>query len=103
MPEPDVVAELDAWLREWQDGRWPSVHGRALIQRARHEIVALRKLNDAFRDRLSEMIAEKVAIAQLRPWQIQPEPDTPGLFIQCVNLEQRERIIRALKDESFDE
>lgn len=43
MADQDVVAELDEWLREWQDDRWPSVHGQAVMQRARDEIVALRR------------------------------------------------------------
>lgn len=101
MTESDVVAELDLWIETRKRIGDEPTADLLVMQRALAEIVALRMENDAFRDRLSEMIAEKVAVAQLRPWQFQPEPDTPGLFIQCVNAEQRDRIIRALKDDVF--
>ena len=32
----------------------------------------------------------------LQQWQIQPESDTPGLFIACVSVEQRDAILRLL-------
>ena len=32
----------------------------------------------------------------LEPWQIQPDADTPGLYLACSSIEQRSTIVRAI-------
>jgi len=61
-----------------------------LLERLENQRIEIERLRAVLQD---------IRLRWLDDWQIQPDADTPGLFLQCVSLTQREGIIRALRRE----
>ena len=112
--KPDVVALLENWRRRFAEQNMVGLV--EVCELARDEIVALRErllalqkhrddLYNRWHDASAEIVALRLRVypvPKMPAWCLQPESDTPGLFIQCQTVEQRAAIIRALKDKRDD-